>query len=372
MKSSAAPMRQRTDKETCELTGMTPEQLEQARRLAGIPEDVVDVLKRAYSTLGLASPDYEELEGKAPEEITAFILRQWEQIRTSTKKPRGLSHKTRELRAAILAAFEETDKPVTVRQMFYMLSVRNAVAKTEAGYRQVQRQLVEMRRDMEVPYAWLADNTRWMRKPTAYRNIEDFFDKAQKFYRQDLWANQDAYVEVWCEKDALAGVLYPITAEYDVPLMVARGYSSESFAYEAAENIRECGKPAFVYYLGDFDPSGWHMATNLESKLKDFGAEIDFVRLAVNPEQIKAWSLPTRPTKETDTRCKAFFDLYGHGTPSVELDAIPPDTLRQMVREAVENHIDVDAHAALRREEKAAQESLSEFITFSQQRGATP
>ena len=34
------------------------------------------------------------------------------------------------------------------------------------------------------------------------------------------------YVEVWCEKDALAGVLMEETEVYDVPLMVAKGYSS--------------------------------------------------------------------------------------------------------------------------------------------------
>jgi hypothetical protein len=34
----------------------------------------------------------------------------------------------------------------------------------------------------------------------------------------------------------------------------------------AAEAMRETGKPCYVYYLGDFDPSGWQMARNLEEK----------------------------------------------------------------------------------------------------------
>jgi hypothetical protein len=83
-------------------------------------------------------------------------------------------------------------------------------------------------------------------------------------YRQDLWVRSDVYVEVWCEKDALARVLMPVTREYDVPLMVARGFSSETFAQSAAETMVETGKPCYVYYVGDFDPSGWQIARTLE------------------------------------------------------------------------------------------------------------
>jgi hypothetical protein len=58
------------------------------------------------------------------------------------------------------------------------------------------------------------------------------------------------------EKDALSGVLYGVTSKYDVPLMVTRGYPSYSFLAQAAESIKEQGKPAYLYYFGDYDPSG--------------------------------------------------------------------------------------------------------------------
>jgi hypothetical protein len=251
------------------------------------------------------------------------VLRQ--QIGTSTKlSRRWLSKATQALREAILETFEDTGKPVTVRQMFYLLTVRGAVEKEESGYRKAQRQLLALRRAGLVPYNWVSYNTRWMRKPTTYAGLGDFFDRAARYYRQDLWVRSDVYVEVWCEKDALAGVLMPVTSEYDVPLMVARGYSSETFAYNAAEVMRETGKPCYVYYVGDFDPSGWQMARSLEQKLAEFGAPVVFERLAVNPDQIQAWDLPTRPSKVSDTRCKAFFAEFGDGTESVELDAIHP------------------------------------------------
>ena len=305
----------------------------------------------------------ERLAALPEAEFEAFLERRRRQIGTSTKIPsgRGLSRKTFALRAAIMAAFEETDKPVTVRQMFYMLTVRGAVEKEESGYRKAQRQLVMLRREEEVPYNWIADNTRWMRKPTTYAGLGDFFDRAAAYYRQDLWVRSDVYVEVWCEKDALAGVLMPVTREYDVPLMVARGYSSETFAYNAAEAMRETGKPCYVYYVGDFDPSGWQMARSLEQKLAEFGAPVVFERLAVNPDQIWAWDLPTRPSKVSDTRCKAFFAEFGDGTESVELDAIHPDLLRGLVRDAIERHIDHGQLDALKREGYSAREALQEL-----------
>jgi hypothetical protein len=108
----------------------------------------------------------------------------------------------------------------------------------------------------------------------------------------------------WLEKDALAGVVDPITNSYDVPLMVARGYASLSFLHSAAEYIGYLDVPAYIYHCGDFDPSGVNAAEKIEETLRELAptAEIIFERIAVTPEQIEAWNLPTRPTKTTDSR----------------------------------------------------------------------
>jgi hypothetical protein len=75
------------------------------------------------------------------------------QIRTSPKKVRGISRKTFDLRAAIISALSGAETPVTVRQMYYLLSVAGAVDETEAGYGRAQRQLLEMRRAGTIPYS---------------------------------------------------------------------------------------------------------------------------------------------------------------------------------------------------------------------------
>src|SRR5262245_28330180 len=97
------------------------------------------------------------------------------------------------------------DNPQTVRQVFYALTVKGVIAKAEIEYqRTVVRLLGEMREAGQIPFEWIADDTRWQRKPTTFTGINACLNSTSKFYRRDLWAAMPVYVEVWCEKDALA------------------------------------------------------------------------------------------------------------------------------------------------------------------------
>jgi hypothetical protein len=178
------------------------------------------------------------------------------------------------------------------------------------------------------------------------------------YYRKDLWARADTYVEIWLEKDALSGVIFPITSRYDVPLMVARGYASLSFLHSAASDINSLGVPAFIYHCGDFDPSGVNAGEKIEEKLRELApaAEITFERIAVNLDQIAAWNLPTRPTKSTDTRSKSF------GPISVELDAIEPDALRNLVEQAIQRHLPPDEFEALKAAERSERQTIAKMV----------
>ncbi len=245
-------------------------------------------------------------------------------------------------------------RPMTVRQVFYQATVRGVIEKTEAGYDKVQTDLALMRKAGELPYNWLADSTRWQRKPQSFGNVEEALKDCAAFYRKALWRDVPAYAEIWLEKDALSGVIYPVTANYDVPLMVARGYASLSFLHSAAEAIAELEVPAYIYHLGDYDPSGVNAGEKIEETLRSLAseAEIHFERIAVTPGQIIEWDLPTRPTKTTDSRAKGFGDI------SVELDAIPPDRLRSLVQEAIERHLPPDQFDVL----KVAEESERQIL----------
>jgi hypothetical protein len=250
-----------------------------------------------------------------------------------------------------------------VRQVFYALTVRGVIAKAEAEYHQtVVRLLVEMREKGTIPFGWLADNTRWQRKPTTFTGIEACLNSTSQFYRRDLWAAMPVYVEIWCEKDALAGVLLEETELYDVPLMTARGYSSLTFVHSAAMAIKAKGKPAYIFHFGDLDPSGVDAARDIETKLRRYApeAEVHFERPAVTRAQVEEWNLPTRPTKQTDPRGKKF-----NNPTSVELDAIPARKLRELVRGCIERHIDRRQLEILRTAEESERELLKRWaITY--------
>jgi hypothetical protein len=247
--------------------------------------------------------------------------------------------------------------PCTVRQAYYQATVRGVVDKTEAGYDRVQRALVELRRSGRVSYRAITDNTRWQIKPNTSGSVQDALEQTAQLYRRTVWADVPAYVECWLEKDALAGVVQPVTAKYDVPLMVARGFSSLSFLHSAGEDIAALHKPAYIYHLGDRDPSGVCAGDKIEQTLRKFApkAEIHFTRLAVLPEQIKKWKLPTRPTKKSDSRAKNF-----QGD-SVELDAIHPDRLRKLVEDAILEHLPADQLQVLEVAEQSEREMLRMF-----------
>ena len=271
------------------------------------------------------------------------------------KRQRATKAEVETRREALLDIIDD-GKPMTVRQVFYQATVRGLVEKAESGYGKVQNDLTLMRRDGVLPYDWLADNTRWQRKPQTFDSVEQALRETAAFYRKSLWTDADSYVEIWMEKDALAGVIYPITSMYDVPLMVARGYASLSFLYNAAEYINQLDVPAYIYHLGDYDPSGVNAGEKIEETLRELApnAEIYFERIAVTPEQIEAWNLPTRPTKKTDTRAKSFGSEL-----SVELDAIDPNVLRSLVQDAIERHLPAAQFEIL----KAAEESERKIIS---------
>ncbi len=260
------------------------------------------------------------------------------------------------LDAAIITAVS-TETPITVRGVYYRVVSVGAVEKTEKGYGAVQRRLLHLRRTGLVPYGTITDGSRLRRKPNSWDDGGHALDDLASSYRRALWNDQDAEVIILSEKDAISGVVYPVTAEFDVELCITRGYSSETFTYSIAETIKwnnRAGKKTFVYQLGDHDPSGVDGWRSFGSRVREFlpGADMEFARIAVTPEQIEQLALPTRPTKTSDSRAAKF------AGESVEVDAIPASTLRATVRAAIEQHIDPRALALTRAVEASERDGL--------------
>ena len=242
------------------------------------------------------------------------------------------------IRAAMVEVLT-ADHPQSVRHDFYRLcgAPYFLVPKELSGYQTVQHQLVKLRDDGRVPWTWVSDGTRWRRQVQSFDSAVEAVEHVARYYRQDLWRRTPVYCEIWCESDSLAGVISAECDRYGAALMVSRGFSSRSYLHRAAMEIEEEGRPAYLYYAGDWDPAGKLIPEVIEARLREFspGAEIYFERLFVTPEQIAEWDLPTMPAKST-THSKGFTG----GT--VEAEAIPAKMARQLVREAIEQHVSRD------------------------------
>jgi hypothetical protein len=157
----------------------------------------------------------------------------------------------------VLAQILADQNPISVRGAFYRAVSAGMYPDTgEKHYRQASAIILKLRRAGLVPYSWIADSTRIRRKPSSWSGLADFGETVRSAYRKDFWASQRAYIEVFVEKDAMAGVLGPVTDEYDIYLNVVRGNASETFLWNCAEQLKEIEKPIFIFYFGDHDPNG--------------------------------------------------------------------------------------------------------------------
>jgi hypothetical protein len=284
-------------------------------------------------------------------------------LRPATVSPgpveRGPYRRTLLLKEAITSVFDAFTGSMSTRQVFYQLVSAGDVDNSSRDYDRVQRTLVTMRRDFEIPFSRVVDRTRRKHQRPGWDGVQDVMTATAEGYRRDLWLSQDTVPMIACEKAALEGVISEVADKYGVSLWTLRGYSSESFAFEWAHEIRQltdAGKDVAIHYFGDFDPSGLGIEQDCQHKLRRHGAEFEWQRGGLLREDFDRFGLVNVPVKQSDSRCRRYLETYGDK--AAELDALRPDELRSRIETAITAHIDADAWAALERAESAERESL--------------
>ncbi len=263
-----------------------------------------------------------------------------------------------------LFSIVEESQPTGVRFTYYRAVSKGIVEKTESGYIKVQRALVKMRETGRLPYPWIVDSSRWMRKTPSYDGVEDALRDLSASYRRALWADSGVAVEFWCESESVAGVIGSVTDKWDVSLFPIKGQTSISFAHSAAQAYRRDPRDVVIYYVGDRDPAGLEIETSLHEKLLRYsgGRTFHFERLACTPRQIAEYGLLGTPAKKN-----AYKDaLTGERRPfladAYEVEAIDAPVLRNIVRRAIERHIARDAlrlHREVEEQERTGLEALA-------------
>lgn len=254
------------------------------------------------------------------------------------------------------------EKPMTLRGLYYRLASAGQIPATPAGYKKLMRIAGKMRESGDIPLrGWIVDRIRSTLKPSSWSGLADFGETVADAYRKDFWSRMPCHVEIFVEKDAIAGVLQPVTEEYDVRLNVIRGDVSIGFAGEIAGLWNGIRKPIHAAYLGDRDPAGLDIERVLREKLHRYsGREATWKRLGVLPTDPPDLDLLPLPVKLTSSRAAGYIRQHGHEC--YEVDAIPPGVLRARVRDFIDMHIDQDEWDRLMRIERLERESVIGWV----------
>lgn len=233
---------------------------------------------------------------------------------------------------------------LTLRQLYYQFVARGLIKNRTQEYKRLGELVSDGRLCGLLDWSAIEDRTRNLESLAHWSDPAAIVDVVAEQFRTDRWAAQPCRVEVWIEKEALAGVFAGVCEELDVPYFSCRGYTSQSEMWAAAMRLRryqKAGQRPVVLHFGDHDPSGMDMSRDIVDRLNVFGLRAEFSRLALNMEQVEEWSPPPNPAKVTDSRFAGYADTYG--LESWELDALEPATLTALVRDAVESHLDPEA-----------------------------
>lgn len=210
---------------------------------------------------------------------------------------------------------------------------------------------------------------------SEFPNIAEAAEYASRTYRRPRWNGQPYYAELWVEKQALAGVLEPLASKWHAPLMVNKGYSSQSAMYEAAQRFlagmneaqsdhydgEKDERPAVLFYLGDHDPSGEDMVRDIRERMEMFGVgtgreTFEVHKLALTWDQIQQYKPPPNPAKLTDPRAAEY--IAKHGAHSWEVDALNPAILSALIDKAFRGIVDHDKLKAVKAIEALEKEEL--------------
>lgn len=247
----------------------------------------------------------------------------------------------------IIAEYAAAGYDLTLRQLYYQFVSRDLIKNNQKEYNRLGGIINDGRIAGMIDWNSIVDRTRNLQALSHWTNPGDIINSAAESYQIDRWKDQDKRIEVWIEKEALAGVFERACNEYDVAFFSCRGYTSQSEMWRAAMRLRQYerkGQDTLILHFGDHDPSGIDMTRDIQDRLALFGARTEVRRIALNYDQVEEYNPPPNPTKLSDSRAQGYIDRFGHE--SWELDALPPTTLGQLVQDQLHAEIDIDKYNA--------------------------
>lgn len=247
----------------------------------------------------------------------------------------------------VLEDYRSQGYVLTLRQLYYQLVSKDLIPNNVTMYQKIGNVVNRGRYAGLIDWSMIEDRVRRPVRNSHWDSPHDIVDSCANQFYMDHWEDQQNYVEVWCEKDAVSNILEPVCSKYDVVFMANRGYSSASAMYNASKRIDRAmrsGKNVKVIYFGDHDPSGIDMTRDIRDRqgllIHGMGSFEYVDRAALNMDQVKKYGPPENPAKTTDSRFKAYVSEFGES--SWELDALEPAVLSSMLDTQISELIDFD------------------------------
>lgn len=289
-------------------------------------------------------------------------------IKARTTRPRGFMNYRP--RAKALALIDETKNviaeyddvlPLTLRQIFYVLVTRGHLDKTEKGYKRLIETINKARRGSLIDWDAIRDDGFQLKEPNSFNSVERLFSTFRhtaKTFQLDRQEGQARRLQLWCEAGGMVPQLERVAYPYGIAVSSSGGFDSTTAKHTTGRNLASKG-PLTILHLGDYDRSGVHMFSSLDEDVnafaKHYGGDVDFVRLAVTPEQVADYHLPTAPPKESDRRS---FD----GNKTTQCEALDPRTLAAIVEAAIQERFDMTVYRNALAEEAEQRERALEIL----------
>ena len=301
--------------------------------------------------LALAPANRPHIEGPTASTVTVMT-----RVRGYAEyKPQNRNRELVENVQAVLAGMSDY-LPLTLRQVFYRLVVKEQIEKTENGYARLCEVCNRARRAGMIRFNHIRDDGPRIETGHDFVTADDLTHYLTDFRedaRMDLQSFQEYRIYVWCEAAGMVPQLTRVAHKYGVTVLSSGGFDSLTMKHDMAEQFDD---DCIVLHLGDHDPSGVHIFKSLAEDIRafknpfssddgvfgmlgDLVCGVGFVRLAVTPEQRDDMGLPTAPPKATDNR--SFDD-----DETVQCEAISPPDLAEILENAILEYTDIEQYEA--------------------------
>jgi hypothetical protein len=268
----------------------------------------------------------------------------------------------------VLAEYQES-LPLTGRQIFYRLVATADYPKTQKDYKALLEVINRARRAGLIPMDHIRDDGTTVVGDGRFDGAEQFVRGSVHWaeaFRLDLLSYQDRHLIVLCEAAGMVPQLARVAEPFGIEVRSSGGFDSTTAKHSLGRLCGAISKPVSLIHIGDLDPSGEHIHLNLGEDVGAFAAhygnsEVEVVRVAVTAEQQAIHDLPTAPPKAGDRR------EFAHDF-TVQAEALPPDVLAEVVREAIEERTDQDRlSAALHRQGEIREDLGARFRQLAEE-----